>query len=240
MNHILTEEDVKFRFITPAIEKAGWTKENIRMEYFFTEGQIFVSGNKVQRGKAKKADYLLLKNGNIPLAVIEAKKLENTSDSGLQQAMNYAEILNLPLAYSCNGKKFVEHDFLTGKERQFSLDEFPTENEMWRRYCKSKSITNDQEKIIFEPDYRSVMQNRTCTILSANRNRQNSSSRRTRQETKSNRAGYGDRKNFCSISDCLETFTVGSSKASSLPCRQKYFNRPNNATRFQSVKKGNV
>lgn len=162
MNHILTEEDVKFRFITPAIEKAGWTKENIRMEYFFTEGQIFVSGNKVQRGKAKKADYLLLKNGNIPLAVIEAKKLENTSDSGLQQAMNYAEILNLPLAYSCNGKKFVEHDFLTGKERQFSLDEFPTENEMWRRYCKSKSITKDQEKIIFEPDYRSVMQNRTA------------------------------------------------------------------------------
>ena len=81
MNNTLTEEDVKFRFITPSIEKAGWAKENIRMEYFFTEGQVFVSGNKVQRGKAKKADYLLLKNGIIPLAVIEAKKLKNTPDS---------------------------------------------------------------------------------------------------------------------------------------------------------------
>lgn len=156
----LSEEDVKFRFITSAIEKAGWKKENIRMEHYFTEGQIFVNGNKVQRGKAKKADYLLLKDGIIPLAVIEAKKLKNTPDSGLQQAMNYAEILNLPFAYSCNGEKFVEHDFLTGKERQFLLNEFPTENELWQRYCESKDITNDQEKILLESDYRNVMQNR--------------------------------------------------------------------------------
>lgn len=156
----LSEEDVKFRFITSAIEKAGWKKENIRMEHYFTEGQIFVNGNKVQRGKAKKADYLLLKDGIIPLAVIEAKKLKNTPDSGLQQAMNYAEILNLPFAYSCNGEKFVEHDFLTGKERQFLLNEFPTENELWQRYCESKGITNDQEKILLESDYRNVMQNR--------------------------------------------------------------------------------
>ena len=156
----LSEEDVKFRFITSAIEKAGWKKENIRMEHYFTEGQIFVNGNKVQRGKAKKADYLLLKDGIIPLAVIEAKKLKNTPDSGLQQAMNYAEILNLPFAYSCNGEKFVEHDFFTGKERQFLLNEFPTENELWQRYCESKDITNDQEKILLESDYRNVMQNR--------------------------------------------------------------------------------
>ena len=123
----LSEEDIKLRFITPAIEKAGWAKENIRMEYYFTEGQVFVNGNKTSRGKAKKADYLLSKNGTFPLAVIEAKNFEHTADAGLQQAMNYAEILALPFAYSGNGKSFVEHDFLTGLEREFSLNEFPTE-----------------------------------------------------------------------------------------------------------------
>lgn len=162
MKTVLSEEDVKFRFIAPAIEKSGWKKENIRMEHYFTEGQIFVNGNNVQRGKAKKADYLLLKDGIIPLAVIEAKKMEYTPDSGLQQAMNYAEILNLPFAYSCNGKLFVEHDFLTGKEKQFPLNEFPKENELWQRYCESKGITNDQEKILLESDYRDAMQNRTA------------------------------------------------------------------------------
>ena len=89
-NESLSEEDIKLRYITPALEKAGWAKEHIRMEYFFTEGQILVKGKIVERGKRKKADYLLLKNGKFPLAVVEAKKLEHTADSGLQQAMSYA------------------------------------------------------------------------------------------------------------------------------------------------------
>ena len=162
MKKNLSEEDVKFRLITPSVEKSGWTKENIRMEYYFTDGQVFVNGNKISRGKAKKADYLLLKNNIIPLAVIEAKSLEHTAESGLQQAMNYAEILNLPFAYSCNGKLFVEHDFLTGKERRFSLNEFPTENELWQRYCIANNLTKEQENITLEPDYRNAMQSRTA------------------------------------------------------------------------------
>lgn len=88
----LSEEDIKHRYITPAIEN-GWSKEHIRMEYFFTAGQVIVKGNVIERGKRKKADYLLLKNSELPLAVVEAKKLEYTADSGLQQAMDYAEIL---------------------------------------------------------------------------------------------------------------------------------------------------
>ena len=75
MKSILSEEDVKFRYVTPSIEKFGWMKEKIRMEYYFTEGQVFVDGKKVERCKAKQADYLLLKNGAIPPAVIEAKNL---------------------------------------------------------------------------------------------------------------------------------------------------------------------
>lgn len=82
-NENLSEEDIKLRYITPALEKAGWTKEHIRMEYFFTEGQILVKGKIVERGKRKKADYLLRKDGKFPLAVVEAKKLEHTADSGL-------------------------------------------------------------------------------------------------------------------------------------------------------------
>lgn len=160
MKTVLSEEDIKFRFITPAIEKAGWTKDSIRMEYSFTDGQMFVNGNKTRRGQSKRADYILFKNGTFPLAIIEAKKLEDTSDSGLQQAMNYAEILNLPFAYACNGRSFIEHDFLTGKERQFPMNEFPTENELWQRYCNAKNFTPSQESIMLQPDYRNVIQNR--------------------------------------------------------------------------------
>lgn len=98
----MSEEDIKFRFITPAIEKSDWSKENIRMEYYFTEGKVIVNGNKTSRNKAKKADYLLSKNGIFPLAVIEAKNFEHTADAGLQQAMNYTELLALPFAYSSN------------------------------------------------------------------------------------------------------------------------------------------
>ena len=149
----LSEEDIKLRYITPALEKAGWTKEHIRMEYFFTEGQILVKGKIVERGKKKKADYLLCKDGKFPLAVVEAKKFEYTADSGLQQAMDYAKILHLPFAYSSNGKKFIEHDFLTGIEREFHMDEFPTEEKLWERYCASKKFLPTHEKIILTPDY---------------------------------------------------------------------------------------
>ena len=76
----LSEEDIKLRYITPALEKAGWTKEHIRMEYFFTEGQVLVKDKIVERGKRKKADYLLRKDGKFPLAVVEAKNLEHTAD----------------------------------------------------------------------------------------------------------------------------------------------------------------
>lgn len=87
-------------------------------------------GEKSIRGKRKKADYLLLKNGELPLAVVEAKKLEYSADNGLQQAMDYSEILQVPFAYSSNGKKFIEHDYLTDMEFEFSMDKFPTEKEL--------------------------------------------------------------------------------------------------------------
>ncbi|WP_026399784.1 EcoAI/FtnUII family type I restriction enzme subunit R [Acholeplasma equifetale] len=150
----LTEEDVKFRYIDPAIENIGWRKSQINKEYYFTDGQIKVSGKKVRRAKAKKADYLLKSShGEIPLAVIEAKDLTQSVGSGMQQAIEYAKILDIPFAYSSNGNGFLEHDFFTGQERELKLDEFPSESELWDRYLKGKGFNREQEDIISEPYY---------------------------------------------------------------------------------------
>lgn len=150
----LTEEDIKYRYITPAIEKAGWQKEQVFMEYFFTDGQMIVRGKKAKRGKRKKADYLLhYSKGHVPLAVVEAKDNSHSIGSGMQQAMDYARILSVPFAYSSNGDGFLEHDFLTGKETEIALDEFPSQEALWDRYLVGKGLKEGSETIITEPDY---------------------------------------------------------------------------------------
>ena len=149
----LSEEDIKYRYITPAIEKSGWLKNDIRMEYYFTDGKVIVQGNQTMRGQAKKADYILHKDGHIQLAIVEAKKYNKTIDSGLQQAMDYAQILKIPFAYSSNGKGFIEHDFLTGIERELNLDNFPTQEELWQRYLKGNALNETQTNAILYPDY---------------------------------------------------------------------------------------
>ena len=150
----LTEEDIKNRYITPAIERAGWTKGQVFMEHFFTNGQVIVRGNKVTRGKRKKADYLLTrKEGHRHLAIVEAKDADHSVGDGIQQAMEYAGILNIPFAYSSNGSGFIEHDYFTGAETELSLDQFPSEEELWGRYLAGKKIDHKQEKIIEEPDH---------------------------------------------------------------------------------------
>ncbi len=150
----LTEEDIKYRFITPAIEAAGWAKDQVLMEYYFTDGQVIVRGSKTDRGKRKKADYLLThKNCNIPLAIIEAKDAEHSVGDGMQQAIEYARILNIPFAYSSNGSGFIEHDFFTGAEREITALDFPSETDLWRRYVANKGLSAKQEEIITEPDY---------------------------------------------------------------------------------------
>jgi len=149
----LTEEDVKLRFITPNILNKNWSFNQIRMEYFFTNGQVNVQGNIVSRGVKKKADYLLFhKSGNIPLAIVEAKDQSQSVGSGMQQAIEYARILNVPFAYSSNGQKFLEHDFLTGLEKELNINEFPTNEELWNRYKNNKKIDKDKETVLLE-DY---------------------------------------------------------------------------------------
>jgi len=149
----MSEEDIKMKYITPAIKKAGWDiKAQVRAEYTFTDGRIIVRGNLVARGRRKRADYLLSYKPNMPLAIIEAKDNKKPMGAGIQQGLEYAEILDIPFIYSSNGDGFIEHDRFTGKERELSLDEFPGPNELWERYKKGKGIQPHEEKII-EEDY---------------------------------------------------------------------------------------
>ena len=150
----MTEEDIKLRYITPAIT-AKWNVENITMETQITDGQYNLRGNIASRGPAKRADYLLYINANNPIAVVEAKDNSHSISHGLQQSMSYAQMLDLPFAYSSNGDGFAEHDFLTGKERILQLNEFPSQAELIARYKQEANINTEQETLIEQPYYSS-------------------------------------------------------------------------------------
>lgn len=149
----LSEEDIKNRYITPALNKSGWAAEDMLMEKFFTDGRVIFQGGLHARKQGKKADYLLNAMPNYPIAIVEAKDNNKPMGGGLQQAMDYAQILDLPFAYSSNGDGFVEHDFLTGSERELSLDDFPTKEELLNRWHSAKGFTEEQKNIINEPYY---------------------------------------------------------------------------------------
>jgi type I restriction enzyme R subunit len=149
----MSETGICMNYITPALERSGWDKQKqIRREYYFTDGQILVQGNLTTRGKKKFADYLLSYKNNIPVAIVEAKKNSKHLGSGIQQAIEYAKILDIPFAYSSNGDGFVEENLITGKNRRLKLDEFPSPEELWERYKQLKNIDSpEKEEIITEP-----------------------------------------------------------------------------------------
>lgn len=150
----MSEEDVKLQYITPAIT-SKWGRGKITMETQITDGKINLKGNFVFREKPKRADYILYLNASNPIAIIEAKDNKHSISHGLQQAMTYARMLDLPFAYSSNGDGFAEHDFLTGKERQLKMDEFPTELELVSRFKEESGMTPTQEAVIEQPYYSS-------------------------------------------------------------------------------------
>ncbi len=154
----MTEEDIKLQYITPAIT-TKWSQSKITMETKVTDGRINLKGNVAVREKPKKADYILYLNANNPIAIVEAKDNNHTVSHGLQQAMTYAQMLDIPFAFSSNGDGFAEHDFLTGLERQFGMDEFPTEDELIARYKtesnNGQGLTPEEETVIAQPYYSS-------------------------------------------------------------------------------------
>ena len=188
ISHELSEEDVKFSYINDAIPSKGWTKDSIFMEQQvkFTDGKISLHGNIVHREKPKFADYVLYVNKATPIAIIEAKDTKHTVSYGLQQAMEYAKMLDVKFAFSSNGEGFAEHDFLTGKERFFGMDEFPTREELIERYKKEINEgngLNEQEEAainqplcsgqnIFPPRYYQLNAiNRTINAIAKGKNR---------------------------------------------------------------------
>ncbi len=152
----MTEEDIKLHFITPAIT-AKWGKDLITMETKITDGKINLKGNLIVRESPKKADYVLYLQANKPIAIVEAKDNNHSVSFGLQQAMTYASMLDVPFAYSSNGDAFYEHDFLTGKERQISLADFPSPSELQARYYgeahQGQGLTEEEKAIQQQPYY---------------------------------------------------------------------------------------
>ena len=149
----LTEEDIKMRYITPAIINSGWDKKQIRLEYSFTAGRIILRGNITARGKQKRADYLLSYKSNFPLAIVEAKDNNHPVGAGLQQAIEYAKVLDIPYVYASNGDGFVEQNLITGEVKELKLEDFPSPEALYKRYRVDKGIDEAEEKVILEPYY---------------------------------------------------------------------------------------
>lgn len=155
--YTLSEEDIKLKYITPQICAKGWSLDDISMEYKvqFTDGKINLKGNLVSRSTPKYADYLLFYNSTTPIAIIEAKVAKFSVSHGMQQAKTYAEMMRIPFAYSSNGQGFHEYDFLTGKERHLTMDEFPTKEELYQRFLtesnKGNGLSEAELQLIDQP-----------------------------------------------------------------------------------------
>lgn len=153
----LSERDICTKYITPALERAGWdVHTQIRENMNVTPGRVIVRGKLVSRGKAKFADYVLSYKPGLPIAIIEAKDNKHALGAGMQQALGYADMLDVPFVYSSNGDGFLEHD-RTGSsrpERALGLDEFPSPEELRRRFREAKNLDVEAEKIVTQ-DYHS-------------------------------------------------------------------------------------
>lgn len=153
----LSERDICTKFINPAIQKAGWNmKTQVREEVSFTDGRIIVQGKLYARGKRKRADYILYHQPNVPIAIIEAKDNKKPVGSGMQQGLEYAEMLQVPFVFTSNGDSFVFHDRTKTEgqiEKEISLDEFPSPEELWNIYLNKEELTSATAKHIIEQDY---------------------------------------------------------------------------------------
>jgi type I restriction enzyme R subunit len=156
----LTETDIRTKFITPALDrdKGGrWDlMTQIREEIPFTKGRVMVQGKTARRGEGKRADYILYYKPNLPIAVIEAKDNRHSVGAGMQQALDYAEILDVPFAYSSNGDAFLEHDRTRTSgtiEREIPLTDFPSPDELWARFRSSKGYTDAQQTVVTQDYY---------------------------------------------------------------------------------------
>jgi type I restriction enzyme R subunit len=142
---MVTEADTCRTYVLPALYAAGWSDEQIREQVSFTPGRIIVAGGTVRRGRRKRVDYLLSYLRDRPLAVVEAKAEYRLPADGLQQAKDYAEILDLRFAYSTNGPGIIEHDYTTGRDTE--LTKYPSPDQLWRRDCAVRGVDPDSAQV---------------------------------------------------------------------------------------------
>ncbi|MFI6995767.1 EcoAI/FtnUII family type I restriction enzme subunit R [Nonomuraea wenchangensis] len=152
----LSEADICAKYITPAILASGWNEQTqIQREVHFTKGQVHVRGKMVTRGKSKFADYVLYYKPNIPIAIVEAKDNRHSIGDGIQQALDYAEILQVPFAFSSNGDGFLFHDktgYSSAVEVTLDMNDFPSPDQLWALYRKWKGLSSETEKLVLQ-DY---------------------------------------------------------------------------------------
>jgi type I restriction enzyme, R subunit len=153
----LSEKDICTKFINPAIEKAGWNlRTQVREEVSFTDGRVIVQGSLHARGKRKRADYILYYKSDMPIAIIEAKDNKHNVGDGMQQALEYSEILHIPFVFTSNGDSFMFHDKTknTGDiEKEISLDEFPSPEQLWNKSIQERGIETPEARAIVEQEY---------------------------------------------------------------------------------------
>ena len=160
----MSEQDIRTKYITPAIVKSGWDIDlQIREEVSFTNGKIIVRKKTVKRGESKRADYILYLKPNMPLAIVEAKDNNHSIGDGMEQALNYAQILDIPFVFTSNGDGFMFYDKTASDgdlQSELTMDDFPSPTELWNKYKRYKNIATDNEIIVAQDYYYNPNNNR--------------------------------------------------------------------------------
>lgn len=157
--HLETEEDTKERHITPALKAAGWSSSSIWMEYSLRSDRFRIVPEKNITQKIKrpagrnKPDYLLCRGTNFPIAVVEAKKASKSAEDGIDQAVTYARLLDIPFAYASAGEKFIERNIKTGSQRELRMDEFPSPSKLWKMWCETRGVPSDRQNAMDDANY---------------------------------------------------------------------------------------
>ena len=153
----LTERDICTKYITPALEKAGWDiLTQVREEFPLTDGRILVRGNLHTRARNKRADYVLFYKPNMPIAIIEAKDNTHSLGDGMQQGLGYGEMLQVPFVFSSNGNGFLFHNSIATDgviERELGLDEFPSADQLWQWWAEHRGLTEPQQALMTQDYY---------------------------------------------------------------------------------------
>ena len=238
----LSERDICTKYITPALEKAGWdVTTQIREEFPLTKGRIIVRGKLHTRAKHKRADYVLFYKPSIPIAIIEAKDNNHTVGDGMQQALGYADMLQVPFVFSSNGDGFLFHNKIAADEiieRELALHDFPAVETLWQWWAQHRGL-NDQQNALVTQDYFSDGSDKSpryYQLLAINQQDHRGDS--AGPESHPAGDGHRHRQDFHRLPDHLAAVEVQDEKTHPVSCRPQHPGRPDHDQRLQAVRFG--